>query len=143
MPKAVLESTVLVSAFLRFIPGGASHELIRFAAEGLFELCLCEEIPAETEQALVRSKPSKRLYSYSDENVLEYCSALNQFATIVTDLPNIKLVRDPADDKIVACALAADAAYIVTRDKDLLSLGEHEGIEMITPERFLHLLRQR
>ena len=61
----------------------------------------------------------------------------------MTDLPNIKLVRDPADDKIVACALAADADYIVTRDKDLLSLGGHEGIRMITPERFLHLLRQR
>jgi hypothetical protein len=45
-------------------------------------------------------------------------------------------------DKIVACALAADADYIVTRDKDLLSLEEHEEIRMITPERFLHLLRQ-
>ena len=100
--------------FLRFIPGGASYDLIRFADEGLFELCLCEEILAETAQALVRSKRNKRLYSYSDENVFEYCSALNQFATIVTDLPNIKLVRDPADDKIVACALAADADYIVT-----------------------------
>ena len=139
----MLDSTVLVSAFLRFIPGGASYDLIRFADEGLFELCLCEEILAETAEALVRSKRNKRLYSYSDENVLEYCSALNQFATIVTDLPNIKLVRDPADDKIVACALAADADYIVTRDKDLLSLGGHEGIRMITPERFLHLLRQR
>ena len=139
----MLDSTVLVSAFLRFIPGGASYELIRFAGEGLFELCLCEEILAETAHALVRSKRSKRLYSYSDENVFEYCSALNQFATIVTDLPTIKLVRDSADDKIVACALAADADYIVTRDKDLLSLGGHEGIRMITPERFLHLLRQR
>ena len=139
----MLDSTVLVSAFLRFIPGGASYELIRFAGEGLFELCLCEEILAETAHALVRSKRSKRLYSYSDENVFEYCSALNQFATIVTDLPTIKLVRDSADDKIVACALAADADYIVTRDKDLLSLEQYDEIKMITPERFLHLLRQR
>ena len=40
----------------------------------------------------MRSKRNKRLYSYSDGTVLEYCSALNQFATIVTDLPDIKLV---------------------------------------------------
>jgi len=90
----------------------------------------------------VRSKRSKRLYSYSDETVLEYCRALSRFSTIVTDLPDVKVVRDSTDDKIVACALAADADYIVTRDKDLLSLEEHEGIRMITPERFLHLLRQ-
>ena len=43
---------------------------------------------------------------------------------------------------IVACALAAGANYLVSRDKDLLSLGEHEGIAMITPEAFMHLLRK-
>ena len=37
---------------------------------------------------------------------------------------------------IVACGLAAQADYIVTRDKDLLSLGRHESFEMITPEAF-------
>ena len=44
---------------------------------------------------------------------------------------------------IVACALAAEAEYIVTRDKDLLSLGRHQSIEMITPEAFLQVLRIR
>ena len=39
------------------------------------------------------------------------------------------------------CALAASAEYIVTRDKDLLSLGAYEGITMITPEEFLQVLR--
>jgi putative PIN family toxin of toxin-antitoxin system len=138
----VLDSTVLVSAFLRFIPGAASYELLRFADGGRFELCLSEGILAETAQALVKSKRNKRLYSYSDENVLEYCRALGRFATIVTNLPDIKLVRDPTDDKILACALAAGADYLVTRDKDLLFLTEHEGIRTITPETFLHLLRQ-
>jgi predicted nucleic acid-binding protein len=31
--------------------------------------------------------------------------------------------------------------YIVTRDKDLLSLREHEGISIMTPEAFLQVLR--
>ena|SRR5713101_1238125 len=136
MPKAVLDTTVLVSAFLRFVPGGASHDLLRFADKGAFELFL-----EETAQALVQSERSKRLYSYSDDNVIEYCQGLSRFATLVTDLPEVKVVRDPNDDKIVACALAAGAEYIVTRDKDLLSLGEYEGVTMITPEEFLHVLR--
>jgi uncharacterized protein len=138
----VLDSTVLVSAFLRFIPGAASYELLRFASEGAFELWLSEDILEETERALLRSKRSKRLYSYTDDDVTDYCEALNRFAAIATDLPNIRVVRDPTDDKIVACAVAAGAGYIVTRDKDLLSLKDYEGVTMITPEQFLHLLRQ-
>jgi hypothetical protein len=37
----------------------------------------------------------------------------------------------------LACALAACAQYLVTRDDDLLALGKPFGIEMITPAGFL------
>jgi uncharacterized protein len=74
--------------------------------------------------------------------VVEYCQGLTRFATIVTDVPDLRgVVRDPNDDMIVACALAAGADYLVTRDKDLLSLEEYERIAMIKPEAFLHMLR--
>ncbi len=49
--------------------------------------------------------------------------------------------RDPKDDPFPACALAARAKYIVTRDKDLLVLGKPFGIQIITPSRFLVSLR--
>jgi predicted nucleic acid-binding protein len=61
--------------------------------------------------------------------------------TITQDLPDLHVVRDPNDDMIVAVAVAAGAEYVVTRDKDLLSLCQHEGIVMIEPEAFLHVLR--
>jgi uncharacterized protein len=142
VPRAVLDTTVLVSAFLRFVPGGTSYELLRFAYEGRFDLHLCEEILDETARALLKSKRNKRLYLYSDERALEYCEGLRRLATLVTDLPEIKLVRDPTDDKIVACAVAANAHYLVTWDKDLLSLEKYRGIRMTTPEQFLRSLRQ-
>ena len=41
--------------------------------------------------------------------------------------------RDARDDPYLACALAANAAAIVSRDDDLLALGKPFGIEMITP----------
>ena len=42
---------------------------------------------------------------------------------IFSDLPPLTgIVRDPNDDMILACAVAASAAYVVTRDLDLLSL---------------------
>lgn len=43
---------------------------------------------------------------------------------------------------IVACAIAARAGYVVTRDKDMLSLGHYEGIRFVTPEALLKILRE-
>lgn len=45
--------------------------------------------------------------------------------------------RDAKDDPYLACALAAGAKLIVTRDDDLLSLGKPFGIEIITPRELL------
>ena len=69
--------------------------------------------------------------------------ALGELATLVVDLPEVTVVRDPADDHIIACALAAEADYLVTRDKDLLSLGAHDEIEIVTPEVFAGIVRVR
>lgn len=71
----------------------------------------------------------------------QHCSDLETACYLITDLPQVRgVVRDPNDDMVVACALRAGADYIVTRDKDLLSLGTHEGIRIVTPRQFLDLL---
>ena len=44
--------------------------------------------------------------------------------------------RDPKDDPILATAVSGKAQYIVTLDDDLLTLKEHEGIQIITPSAF-------
>ena len=44
---------------------------------------------------------------------------------------------------IVACAIAAGADYLVTRDKDILSLDHYERIRFVTPEALLKILRER
>ena len=48
--------------------------------------------------------------------------------------------RDPKDDKFLATAIAAGAAYLVSEDRDLLDIGEYAGITIINGERFLDLL---
>jgi predicted nucleic acid-binding protein len=85
----------------------------------------------------------KRRYQYSDSAIVEYRQNLQKLAKLVRDVPEVRgvVVRDPDDDKIVACAVAARAKYIVTRDKDSLSIGRHQDIAMVTPEAFLQLLR--
>jgi putative PIN family toxin of toxin-antitoxin system len=56
--------------------------------------------------------------------------------------PTIRLniCRDPDDDRILECALAGHADFIVTGDKDLLVLDPFRGIRIVTLRQFLDLL---
>ena len=45
--------------------------------------------------------------------------------------------RDAKDDPYLACALAAGAKIIVSRDDDLLALGKPFGIQIVTPRELL------
>ena len=61
--------------------------------------------------------------------------------TILTDLPIIEPVcRDPDDDHVIAAALAATADCIISGDRDLLDLGSHQGVRMLTVREALDAL---
>jgi len=48
--------------------------------------------------------------------------------------------RDPKDDPYLACALAAKARLIISRDEDLLTLQKPFGIEIVSPRELLKRL---
>lgn len=53
--------------------------------------------------------------------------AIYRKADILPQLGEIlSFTRDPKDDKFIACALAGNAGYVVSVDKDLLVLGRHK-----------------
>lgn len=58
----------------------------------------------------------------------------------ITDEIQNPLLRDPKDNHILATAVAGDAEYIVTEDKDLLVLGTHRGIVICDAEAFLEVV---
>lgn len=142
MPDVVIDSTILVSAFLTATSGGASHELLRFAAEGAFTLHLSPAIVRETEDVLLTRKHLRDRYRYDDEDVREFIAGLQVLAEVTAEITDVRrVVRDPNDDIVIACAIAVDADYIVTRDKDLPDLQRHDDITIVSPEEMLARLR--
>ena len=141
-PTAVLDSTILVSAFLA--EKQLSAQLLRQARRGAFIVCLSDPILAETQRVLLQSEHIRARYSYPDHKVLDFTQGLRSVARLLSDLPAVRGVsRDPNDDMIIACAVKARAHFIVTRDKDLLALGAYQQITMVSPEEFMHWLREQ
>lgn len=78
---------------------------------------------------------------FTQEQAADLLKDLDYFSEIVTlgEVPAIS--QDPADNIIIATALAGEADYLVTGDKrDLLHLGEVEGIPIITVRQALERL---
>ncbi len=136
----VLDSTVLVSAFLA--PHGAAAAVLAYARTGRVALAVSDAILVETARVLLTYPHIRERYHYPDTAVQDFCAGLSEIGALLTAFPPVSGVcRDPNDDMVLACAVAAGAAYLVTRDKDLLVLQHYEGIAIVTPEAFLTVLR--
>jgi putative PIN family toxin of toxin-antitoxin system len=68
----------------------------------------------------------------------QFLAMLAAKATVLKPAPlPTPLCRDPKDDIFLACALASDANFIVSGDKDLLVLAPNFPIEIVNPLAFL------
>jgi predicted nucleic acid-binding protein len=59
-------------------------------------------------------------------------------AFLVRRWPRIQ--EDPADDQVLAYALAAKADYIISKDEHLEKLREYQGIRILPTAAFLTLI---
>ena len=50
------------------------------------------------------------------------------------------MCRDPSDDKYLSAAVEGRADYLVSGDRDLLDLGQHDLIAIVTPKSFLAMV---
>jgi putative PIN family toxin of toxin-antitoxin system len=128
LATVVFDSSIWVSA-LQY--GGVPMYALELALiEDNFVICV------EIELEVVRIMAAK--FRRSPESVLERMAAFTENATrVVVTGKILGICRDPKDDFILECAVAGSADMIVTGDKDLLSLGTHDSIRILTPKQYL------
>ncbi|HOQ43637.1 MAG TPA: putative toxin-antitoxin system toxin component, PIN family [Smithellaceae bacterium] len=124
-----MDTNVLIAAFLT--EGLCSGLMIR-ARKQAFSLVLCDEIINEFEGIL------RRKFKIPPADISEISALVSEAATeIIHGLSSIPDVcRDSSDNTIIACAVDAQAGYIVTGDEDLLILKKYKDIEIINPRNF-------
>ena len=105
-------------------------------------LYTAEEILQEIRGVLLEKEYIRNRYQYSDADVEIFVSRLREKSIIVSQMPDLRVIeRDPKDDMVIACAVAAQADYIISRDLDLLDMKIYQGIQIVSPENFIHFLR--
>jgi putative PIN family toxin of toxin-antitoxin system len=131
--RVVLDTNVYVSAFN--YPKGVLFPIWQHARLNTYELFLSPAIVNETGRVL------RDDFAWDNSRIRLQLQALSQVGEIVTvtAVPNV-IKHDPMDNQILGCALASKAHVIVSGDRDLLRLKEYEGIRIVSPIDFLHML---
>jgi putative PIN family toxin of toxin-antitoxin system len=125
-------------------PAGPSSEILRVWEAGEVVLVLCEEILAEFQDVLSRPRIQMRYSRITADTITQQTLALRRNSAMITvsEVPPI-VTLDPDDDVILACAIAGQAAYVVSRDGHLLAYAGRFPIPIMRPEDFLSMLRRR
>ena len=133
--RVVLDTNVVLSVLLF----GGRLEFIRKAwKDGKFRLLFSEDTLEELVKVLHYPK-----FGLEDEEidfliyveVLPYAEVINEVVEV-----NREICRDRDDIKFLECAVSGKADYIVSGDSDLISVGEIEGIKIITPAELRRVL---
>jgi putative PIN family toxin of toxin-antitoxin system len=117
--RIVFDTNVYISAFAA--PGSRSSLALQLAARGVFELVVSPAILGE-----LRRKLSGPKFGFSKQELDDADRDVGQIATIVE--PELSVLDDEPDNRILECAVASGASAIVTGDKELLALKSYEGI---------------
>ncbi|WP_348754037.1 putative toxin-antitoxin system toxin component, PIN family [uncultured Aquincola sp.] len=126
--RLVLDTNVVASAMLW---GGSPKLLLQAARELRVELFSSSAILVELEDILGRKKFGKKLAA-SGMSREQLAAAYARLAPAVRPVMVVRIAPDPDDDVIIGTALAARADAVVTGDKALLSVGQHQAVQIIT-----------
>ncbi len=129
--RVVIDTNVLVASLF----GGRSRRLLELWRSGALTLCLTDAILGEYLDILTR-------FTRIRPEVASLLAAIQASDRVlfVTPTERLHAVRDdPDDDKFLECAVAAQAAAIISTDQHLLALDSFRGLPILPPERFLEL----
>ena len=135
--RIVIDTNVLLSGLLWH---GAPHTLFNQARDGTVDLMMSQILMDELAEVITRQKFAAILQrtSRTPERIL---LELRTFAEMVAAPPLLQPVcRDPDDDAVLACALAAQADLIVSGDDDLLVLKQFQEIRIVTPAQAVNMI---
>ena len=131
-PIAVLDTNIYISATFW---SGKPYLVIQKAVNQEIITFISQSIIAELRRVLSRD------FSIQKEDIDDVIESVLFFTHSIKPKEAVSVIKeDPSDNRILECALACKAEFIVTHDKHLLKLKKYKGIKIITAKEFLDRL---
>jgi putative PIN family toxin of toxin-antitoxin system len=135
-PTGVYDTNVIVSAILK--PGSIPASLVALAMEGSVRLILSPEILEEYREVLKRPR-----FGFDPSAVDTFLQDIEKAAIMVYPTKRVRRALDEPDNRILECAKAAKAHYVVTGNKKHFPFPEFKGTKIVSPAEFAALLIPR
>ena len=134
--RIILDTNVLLSALLS--PLGAPAKLLDAWERKAFTLVASDVLIAEFSEVAGRPFFRARLRASAAELL---AAGLRDFSFYCRDLPSGPIAPDPKDSYLLALAEASQAQFLVTGDKELLSIKRHKSTRIITSAALIEILK--
>lgn len=134
--RVVFDANVYVGASS---PGAYSVEWLEAASRlnRSFDVYTSEDILTEVQLVLCKKM------RFSKSEAKSCVDELRRYAVVVEPTERIEVIeRDPDDNKILECAVAARADIVISADRDLLQLRGFRGITVYHPNNLKYLFPQ-
>jgi uncharacterized protein len=129
--KVVFDTNVLISSILI---EGSIADIALTKAENYYEILSSDKIYGKLIKILMLPKFDKYVSLYRRRKFIE---SFENRATFIKVEIVINVCRDPKDNMFLELASSGKANYIITGDKDLLELNPFQGIQIISPKKFI------
>jgi uncharacterized protein len=138
--RLILDTNILLSALLS--PLGAPAKLLDAWERKRFTLVACDALIAELRDVAGRSFFRTRLRASAAELL---AAGIRDFSFFCRNLPSGPVgpdfAPDPKDSYLLALAEASQAEFLVTGDKQLLSIRHHKSTRIISPASMVEVLK--
>ena len=137
VPRVVFDTNVLVAAYNW--PDGMADRAYWLVRRGEVELHTSGFILGEVERIL------REKFGWEDIRVARAVAEIQRVSASVHEpAEQVDMIEDdPTDNRILECALEADAEFLVTGDKKhLLPLGSFRGVSIIGLRDFVVMLNE-
>ncbi len=133
--RVILDTSVIVSGLIS--PHSPPAKVVALWQQGTIQLLYSAEIFAELQDVLHRQWLQQRL-AHRPNRIPDFLTSVVILGEIISgELDVSGQVRDPNDEMFLICAALGSADYLISGDKDLLTLGRFGSTQIVSPADFL------
>ena len=129
--RVVFDSNIFISALV--LPGGRAEKAILRILSGRDTLLLSPKIMDEILSTLANK------FSRDIEALSRVAVNLTEISEMIAPRRKLRVLKDDPDNRILECALAGDADFVVTGDKQMLRQKRYGRIRIITLREYLDM----